>query len=340
VIEARFWEKADEGKVHCLLCPQDCRIAPGRTGLCGQRENREGVLYSRIYGRATSAALDPMEKKPLYHFLPGSWVLSLGTVGCNLSCPFCQNWSISQGEAETEELLPEAAVGLALRKKAAGIAYTYNEPMIWLEYVIDTARKARERGLVNVMVTNGFVNEEPLAEVLPFIDALNIDVKSFDESFYRDLCKGELAPVLARAEQARRAGAHVEITYLIIPGYNDRSALYEGLAAWMAEKLGPETPLHFSAHFPRYRLKAPATGLPALQAAREVALRRLKYVFLGNVSAPEGADTLCPPCGQLLVARRGYETELAGLTPEGECAKCGAAGDVVVRPSWNKKAKD
>ncbi|MHC4917494.1 MAG: AmmeMemoRadiSam system radical SAM enzyme, partial [Planctomycetota bacterium] len=216
--EARFWERGDDGGLAiCRLCPHECSVAPGKTGLCGQRENRDGTLYSRIYARATTAALDPIEKKPLYHFMPGSAVLSLGTVGCNFKCPFCQNWSISQVEARTEELLPEAAVGLALRKKAEGIAYTYNEPMIWLEYVIDTARLAREKGLANVLVTNGFVNEAPLAEALQYVDALNIDIKSFDEKFYVDLCKGRLGPVLASAEQAARAGAHVEITNLVIP---------------------------------------------------------------------------------------------------------------------------
>ncbi len=336
--EARFWEPAGEGDaVHCFLCPHECRIAPGKTGFCGQRQNREGKLNSLIYARATSAALDPIEKKPLYHFMPGSAVLSLGSVGCNLKCPFCQNWSISQVGADTEELLPEAAVGLALRKKAAGIAYTYNEPMIWLEYVIDTARLAREKGLANVMVTNGFVNEAPLAEALPWIDALNIDIKSFDEDFYRDLCKGRLEPVLERAKQARAAGAHVEITYLVIPGYNDRSALYEGLARWMAENLGPDTPLHLSAHFPRYRLKAPATSLATLLAARGAALQHLKFVYLGNVNVTDGADTRCGSCCATLVSRKGYDANPSGLGSEGRCAGCGAEAPVVLRPAWNGK---
>jgi pyruvate formate lyase activating enzyme len=340
VKEARFWERAgDDGLVRCRLCPRECKIAPGKTGFCGQRENRDGTLYSRIYARATSAALDPIEKKPLYHFMPGSAVLSLGTVGCSFKCPFCQNWSISQMEAETEELLPEAAVGLALRKNAAGIAYTYNEPMIWLEYVIDTATLAREKGLVNVLVTNGYVNEAPLAEALQYVDALNIDVKSFDPQFYKDLCKGELEPVLARAEQARKAGAHVEITNLVIPGYNDRTALYEGLAKWIAEKLGPQTPLHFSAHFPRYRLKAPATSVQTLTAAREVARKYLKYVYLGNVNVVDGANTKCSGCGAALISRVLYEVDPAGLDDQGRCQNCGEVGPVVVRPSWRGKAK-
>jgi len=341
VKQARFWEPAGEGgAVHCFLCPHECHIAPGKVGKCGQRENRDGTLYSRIYARATSAALDPIEKKPLYHFMPGSAVLSLGTVGCNFKCPFCQNWSISQVEAETEELLPEAAVGLALRKKAAGIAYTYNEPMIWLEYVIDTAKLAREKGLTNVLVTNGYVNSAPLAEALPYIDALNVDVKSFDPQFYKDLCKGRLEPVLAAAEQAAAAGAHVEITNLVIPGYNDRTALYEGLAGWMAEKLGANTPLHLSAHFPRYRLKAPATGLQTLLAARETALKHLKYVYLGNVNVTDGADTCCRRCSSTLISRRAYDIESAGLDTEGKCANCGEAGPVQMRPAWSGKAED
>ncbi len=339
--EARFWEPAGEdGSVHCYLCPHDCHIARGKTGICGQRENRDGTLLSRIYARATTAALDPIEKKPLYHFMPGSSVLSLGTVGCSFKCPFCQNWSISQVEAETEELLPEAAVGLALRKRAAGIAYTYNEPMIWLEYVIDTARQAREKGLANVLVTNGYVNEAPLEEALPFIDAMNIDIKSFDEKFYKDLCKGKLAPIVARAEQAKAAGVHVEITNLVIPGYNDRTALYEKLAGWMAERLGPETPLHLSAHFPRYRLKAPATGLQTLLAAREATLKHLKHVYLGNVNVTEGSDTTCSGCDTTIVTRRGYEADAAGLDTEGRCGNCGIPGPVVLQPAWSGKAED
>ena len=335
--EARWWEDAGDGRVVCRLCPHECRIAPGKTGICSGRENVDGRLMSRIYGRVTSASLDPMEKKPLYHFLPGTGVLSIGSIGCNFRCPFCQNWSISQVAAETSELLPAAAVGLALRKRAAGIAYTYNEPMIWLEYVIDTARLAREKGLANVMVTNGFVNPEPLAEALPHIDAMNIDVKSVEEDFYHDLCGGHLAPVLAAAEQAKQAGVHVEITYLIIPGYNDRSALYEGLATWMAEKLGPETPLHFSAHFPRYKLKAPETSVSALLAAREAAGKHLKYIYLGNVNVSRAADAACSSCDATLVTRSGYDADPSGLDPQGRCVACGTATSIVVRPRWQQK---
>jgi len=334
VREARFWQPAGEAKVRCGLCPHECVISPGKVGICGQRENDGGHLFSRIYARVTAAALDPVEKKPLYHFLPGTGVLSLGTVGCNFRCSFCQNWSISQSEAATEELLPEAAVGLALRKRAAGLAYTYNEPMIWLEYVIDTAKLAREKGLANVLVTNGFVNEAPLAEALPYIDALNIDVKSFEEDFYKKLCGGKLAPVLSRCEQARRAGAHLEITCLVIPGFNDRSALYEALAKWMAEKLGADTPLHFSAHFPRYRLQAPATTLSTLMAAQTVARRHLHYVYLGNAAGDSDNNTACRSCGAVLVGRKGYDVNAAGLGPAGQCLKCGAASPIMVRPRW------
>jgi pyruvate formate lyase activating enzyme len=338
---ARFWEAVgDGGAVQCRLCPHECRLSPGGVGTCGQRENRDGTLFSRIYARATTAALDPIEKKPLYHFMPGSAVLSLGTVGCNFKCPFCQNWSISQVEAETEELLPEAAVGLALRKRAAGIAYTYNEPMIWLEYVIDTARLAREKGLVNVLVTNGYVQHDPLAEALEWIDALNVDVKSFDPDFYRDLCKGRLEPVLACAEQARAAGAHVEITNLIIPGYNDRPSLCERLAEWVALKLGPQTPLHFSAHFPRYRLKAPATGLQTLLTAREAARKHLDHVYLGNVNVTDGSDTCCRGCQATLVSRSGYEIKLVGLDDHGRCSACGSASPLITAPPWKERAKD
>jgi pyruvate formate lyase activating enzyme len=334
VKEARFWQPAEEAKVRCRLCPHECLINPGKVGICGQRENDGGHLFSRIYARVTSAALDPVEKKPLYHFMPGTGVLSLGSVGCNFRCSFCQNWSISQNDAATEELLPDAAVGLALRKRAASIAYTYNEPIIGLEYVIDTARLAREKGLANILVTNGFVNEAPLAEALPFIDALNVDVKSFEEDFYKKLCGGHLGPVLARCEQARRAGAHLEITYLVIPGYNDRTALYEGLSSWIAEKLGDQTPLHLSAHFPRYRLQAPATTVSTLMAAQITARRFLKHVYLGNTAGGGDNHTACAGCGAVLVERHGYEVKTPGLGPRGECAKCGAASPIIVKPRW------
>jgi pyruvate formate lyase activating enzyme len=342
---ARFWSPEAQGPagasgLRCQLCPHQCLIAEGKSGICQQRLNNGGQLTLPAYARITTVALDPIEKKPLYHFMPGSAVLSLGTSGCNLRCPFCQNWSISQDQAPTEELLPKAAVGLALRKKADGIAYTYNEPTVWLEYVIDTAGLAREAGLANIMVTNGYINPQPLAEALPLIDAMNIDIKSFDDNFYADLCKGHLQPVLTTAIQAVKSGTHVEITCLLIPGHNDRAELVGEMAAWIAAELGPHTSLHLSAHFPRYRLKAPATPVQTLLTARAAALEHLDHVYLGNVSITEGANTECKSCSTTLVARQGYDTEVTELAADGRCENCGNPGPVIMRPSWKGKAGD
>ena len=281
--ESVHCELLEGGKVRCLLCPNYCLLKKGEVGRCGVRKNEHGRLYSLIYGEATSIALDPIEKKPLYHFHPGASILSLGTKGCNLKCPWCQNWPISQDlSSPTQKITPEEAVAKAKELNSFGIAYTYNEPFIWYEFVYDTARLAHQRGLKNVLVTNGYVNQKPLEELIGLIDAMNIDVKSIDELFYQKYCQGKLAPVLQAAEfSAKRC--HLEITNLIIPGLNDRKENFQELRDWVAEKLGENTPLHFSRYFPAYKTDIPPTPIETLELAGEIARKKLQRVYLGNV---------------------------------------------------------
>jgi pyruvate formate lyase activating enzyme len=326
--EAMYYEKLDQGRVRCRLCPHRCTIGPDQAGICRQRVNEDGTLVSRIYGRVTSVAMDPIEKKPLYHFHPGRQVLSIGTNGCNLSCRHCQNWNISQEDGHTQEVPPEAAVRMAVEHQSFAIAYTYNEPLIWYEYVLDTARLAHREGLKNVLVSNGFVEPEPLAELLPFIDAMNLDIKAIRDPFYRKVCGAWLAPVLETAKAARRA-THLEITNLVIPTHNDSDAELTELADWIAGELGPDTPTHLSAYFPRYRLKAPPTSGELLQHAYDIFSERLQHVYLGNVVMREGTDTVCPGCGALLIRRQGYHIESLGLDGN-RCTACGAEINLVV----------
>ena len=280
--EALYWEKID-GAVHCLLCPHDCKIVNGVTGVCGVRRNIDGKLYTLVYGETTSVSLDPVEKKPLYHYHPGESILSLGTKGCNFKCPFCQNWAISQDlEVLTQKITSQWVVDKAKECKSFGIAYTYNEPFIWYEFVLETAKLAKKEGLENVLVTNGFVNPKPLEEILPFIGAMNIDLKSIDDEFYRKYCKGSLEPVLHTIK--RSAGAcHVELTNLVIPGLNDSEESFKRLVDWIYDNVGADVPLHFSRYFPCYKLEQPVTSKETLEKAYNIAKKKLRNVYLGNV---------------------------------------------------------
>lgn len=280
---AAYAEKREESKVGCLLCPHGCVIAPGKKGMCGARVNRGGELYAENYGRVTSLALDPVEKKPLYHFHPGGMILSLGSYGCNLRCPFCQNHEISMQEAPWREMRPEevASLSLALAAKGnIGAAYTYNEPLIGYEFVRDCAALIRRQGQKNALVTNGFLREAPLRELLPLIDAMNIDLKSFSPGFYREI-RGELEAV--KAVIALAAGAcHLEVTTLVIPGKNDSEEETEALAAWLAG-VDPNIPLHLSRFFPRYKLlDTPPTPVAAIRRLAKIAGKHLRYVYAGN----------------------------------------------------------
>ncbi len=280
--EALYWEKTD-GAVHCLLCPHDCKIVNGITGVCGVRQNINGKLYSLVYGETTSVSLDPIEKKPLYHYHPGESILSLGTKGCNFKCPFCQNWAISQDlDVPTQKVTSRWVTDKAKECKSFGIAYTYNEPFIWYEFVLETAKLAKEEGLENVLVTNGFVNPKPLEEMLPFIGAMNIDLKSIDDEFYRKYCKGSLEPVLRTIKRSAKA-CHVELTNLVIPGLNDSEENFSRLVDWIYDNAGADVPLHFSRYFPCYKLDQPLTSKETLEKAYEIAKKKLKNVHLGNI---------------------------------------------------------
>lgn len=281
--EALYYEKLDGKRVKCHLCPYECLISDGMKGACGVRVNKNGILYSEIYGKVTSIALDPIEKKPLYHYHPGENILSLGTKGCTLHCSFCQNWHISQDlNVHTEDITSEEVVSRARAAKSFGIAYTYNEPFIWYEFVLDTAKLAHKNGLENVLITNGFVNMAPLEEMLPLINAMNIDLKSFNEKFYEKICKGRLKPVLDVIKKSAMH-CHVELTTLIIPGLNDSADEIKRMVDWIYNNLGPEMPLHFSRYFPCYNMATPPTPLATLEMAEGIAKEKLKYVYLGNI---------------------------------------------------------
>jgi pyruvate formate lyase activating enzyme len=328
---ARYWEGAQAGKIRCTLCPHGCTLSEGQTGLCHVRTMKGGQLQAAGYGLISSAQVDPIEKKPLYHFYPGEEIFSIGGWGCNFACVFCQNWTISQQVIEGHRAYtPEQIIKRAQQAGGIGIAYTYNEPLVSFEFVFDCAVLARRAGLKNVLVTNGYINPKPAAELLSCIDALNIDVKSMDDAFYARKCRGHVQPVLDLAEQAHAAGCHVEITNLIIPGLNDEDALVGSLAEWIASALGPKTPLHLSAYRPQFKLEVPATTADQLVRAREQALAHLVYVYLGNVLSGTGQDTVCPGCGETLISRCGYRTQLPGIV-DGLCAACRRPADIVTQ---------
>jgi pyruvate formate lyase activating enzyme len=282
--------------------------------------NRGGKLWAHHYGEAAAVALDPIEKKPLYHFHPGETILSVGTQGCNLACEFCQNYHLVNGTGGMEPLSPEALVEAARKHRSFGIAYTYNEPFISYEYVLDAARLARAAGLKNVLVTNGYYNPDPFEELLPVIDAMNIDLKSIRDEFYKKLCKARVEPVKATIARAAKI-CLVEVTNLLVTGENDSDADITDLVDWLAG-IDPEIPLHFSAYRPMYKMKNPATPMERLLRAFEIASAKMKYVYLGNVMLDKGQDTLCPNCGARLIRRRGYATTIEKLEG-GRCGKCG-----------------
>jgi pyruvate formate lyase activating enzyme len=331
---ALYGAPAGSGAVRCLLCPTECVIAEGRQGSCRVRGNRGGRLVALNYGVVAAQAVDPVEKKPLYHFRPGGLLLSLGPPGCNLHCAFCQNWQISQvAGAEEARLGPEEAVARALELRRAdprviGLAFTYTDPVIWYEYVLDAARLCRAAGLAVVLKTNGYINPEPLRAWLPWLDALNVDVKAFDDAFYRRVCQGRLQPVLATVEAAVAAGKHVEVTHLPVPGENDDPEQLEALATWLAG-ISPELPLHLLRYFPNYRLGGAPTPLPALEAMRQRARRHLRHVYIGGTWRAEHASTVCPGCGAVLIRREGFRVRAERLRADGCCAACGRPAPLV-----------
>jgi len=343
--EAMFYEKLGDNKVHCNLCAHSCRIASGKKGFCGVRENRGGALYTLIYGTVSSEAVDPIEKKPLYHFYPGSYVYSVGSIGCNFHCKHCQNWSISQASLEdsyTMEILPEELVERALLSRSRSIAWTYNEPTIWHEYTYECAKLAKCAGLATVYVTNGYMTPEALRHIAPYLDAANIDIKAFNEKFYHDVASAKLGPVLEASALAKELGIHVEITTLIIPGVNDSLEELRELSKWMYKNMGPETPLHFTRFHPQYQMQnLSPTPVKTMQEACKIATEEgMKYVYMGNVPGSDRNNTFCPNCGKMLISRGIFEIERYDITPEKTCPKCGESIPIIGEYTDSKQVSD
>jgi len=326
---ARWWHLRQDGKLQCDLCPRDCRLSPGQRGFCFVRQRLGDELVLTTWGRSSGFCVDPIEKKPLHHFYPGTSVLSFGTAGCNLGCRFCQNWDISKASAADrlcDEADPEAIAAQALALGCRSVAFTYNDPVIFAEYAIDVAEACRARGLKTVAVTAGYVHPEPRRELFAHIDAANVDLKSFSEDFYRRLTFAHLRPVLDTLEYlARQTSVWLEITTLLIPGHNDSEEEVARLSAWVVEHLGPDVPLHFSAFHPDFQMReVPATPPATLARARHQALAAgLRYVYTGNVHDPDGDATRCPGCGAVVIARDWYEILDWRLGPGGRCRACG-----------------
>ncbi|MDR0784192.1 MAG: AmmeMemoRadiSam system radical SAM enzyme [Propionibacteriaceae bacterium] len=328
-MRANYWHPLDDGRLQCDLCPRHCRLRPGQRGFCFVRENQDGQLVATTYGRSSGFALDPIEKKPLYHVAPGSAVFSFGTAGCNLACKFCQNWSIStarsvdrlQAVASPAEIAASAA-----RQGASGVAYTYNDPVIFAEYAIDTALACRERGLLNIAVTAGFVDSAPRADFFAVMDAANVDLKSFNPDFYRRTVGGRLEVVLDTLRYvAQETDCWLEVTTLLIPGLNDSDGEIGALTSWVAGELGVDVPIHFSAFHPANRMRdLPVTQAATVKRARQIGLANgLRYVYTGNVVDLKGSTTSCPACGEAVVERQGYRIIKRLVDSGGCCHYCG-----------------
>ncbi len=339
--EAALYEALGNKTVHCFLCAHECRIQDSKFGFCGVRRNRNGKLYTLVYNEPIAAHLDPIEKKPFYHFLPGTFSYSVATIGCNFHCGFCQNWQISQLNkrdercADIPEVVPEEIVAQALAYKAESISYTYTEPTIFFEYAHDIAELAKARGLLNVFVTNGYMTQKALTEIQPYLNAANVDLKSFSDEFYRKTCAARLAPVLDSIRNMRRMGIWVEVTTLLIPGVNDSDGELEQSARFLAD-VDQNMPWHISRFHPDYRMtNHPATPVEALRRARDIGRANgLRYIYLGNVL--EGTDTLCPKCGELLIARNYMHAKDINLN-DGTCPRCQTAIPGIWRPEHEKK---
>lgn len=323
-----YYSREGDG-IRCNLCPHRCFIHEGNYGLCHVRKVVAGDLISMNYGIVSARNLDRVEKKPLYHFYPGKNIFSIGSIGCNLRCSYCQNHTIAQGNFSSileraGRVKPENIVKHAMEYGDTGnigIAYTYNEPIIWFEYMRDIAMKAREKGLKNVMVSNGYIEEEPLKELIKYIDAFSIDLKGYSEEFYRDITGASLAPVKRTLEVISKSSSYLEVEYLVIPGHNDDLGEFEKLMEWYRDKVGEGIPLHINRYFPHYRMSVEATPLDTLIKLYEIAKRYLRHVYIGNVGMELGRDTLCPGCGRVIIERQSH-IDSSGVS-EGRCVHCG-----------------
>ncbi len=345
-IPTKYWHRLDDGRVQCDLCPRFCKLHEGQRGFCFVRASEQGQVVLTTYGRSSGYCIDPIEKKPLAHFLPGTPVLSFGTAGCNLGCKFCQNWDISKSrEMDTlaDSASPEAIASAAERLGCRSVAFTYNDPVIFHEYAVDVAQACHARGIKAVAVTAGEVCAEPCAEFYRVMDAANVDLKAFSERFYRDVCAGSLAPVLETLRYLKHeTNVWFELTALLIPGENDSEAELHKLTQWVVGELGPDVPIHFSAFHPDHRmLDRPPTPPATLRRARQIALQNgAWYVYVGNVHDPDADSTRCHQCGMLLIGRDWYRLTAWNLTPEGTCPRCRARCAGVFEPapgSWGPK---
>ncbi len=331
VVESDFWSEAGEGRVRCEVCPRRCSMREGQRGLCFVRAARNARVVLTTYGRACGLSIDPIEKKPLYHFLPGTGALSFGTAGCNLTCKYCQNWHLSRARSTdiaSEHAEPEDMARLARSLGARSVAYTYNDPVVFLEYAVDTARACRALDIRSVAVTAAYILPEPRERFFGVMDAANIDLKAFSESFYRKLTGGRLGPVLETIEYVKHeTNVWLELTTLLIPGENDGAAEIEALARWVVDRLGKDVPLHFSAFCPAFKmLDRPRTPRDTLVRARTIAMEQgLRYAYTGNIRDPEGSATYCHGCGELLIRREGFQSVAIGLDASGRCVRCKAA---------------
>lgn len=324
---AMYYEKLAGDMVHCLLCPNSCRLSEGQIGSCRSRKNVNGELVSLVYGNMASSHVDPIEKKPFFHVLPGSKAFSIATPGCNMRCLFCQNWEISQAfpwEVKTRQVSPEQVVEEAVQTGCKSIAFTYTEPIIYYEYVLDIAKLAKKKGLKTVMVSNGYINPEPLRELLKYIDAYKVDFKAFNEPFYKELTGGSLDPVLQSMKIIKQQGVWLEVVTLLIPGKNDSDDEIRALVKWIHQNLSDDVPLHFSRFHPMHKLlNLPPTPVEKVIRARQIAMEEgLKYVYTGNIAYPVGDSTYSPKTGAIVIERQGYfvvnNNLKNGVAPDGE----------------------
>ncbi|MCK6554636.1 AmmeMemoRadiSam system radical SAM enzyme [Candidatus Binatia bacterium] len=345
-VPTRYWHALEDGRVQCDVCPRACRLHEGQRGMCFVRACQGAQVVLTTYGRSSGFCVDPIEKKPLNHFFPGSAVLSFGTAGCNLACKYCQNWDISKSrevdtlaDVASPATIARAAVALGCRS----VAFTYNDPVIFMEYAIDVARACHAVGVRTVAVTAGYICADPRREFFSYIDAANVDLKAFTETFYHELTAGHLAPVLETLEYLKReTDVWLELTTLLIPGHNDSDDELDRMTRWVVDRLGPDVPMHFSAFHPDYKmLDVPPTPPATLTRARTIARRNgVRYAYTGNVRDPEGGSTYCHACGKVTIERDWYDIGAWGLTEDGHCGSCGAAcaGRFAARPGgWGAK---
>jgi pyruvate formate lyase activating enzyme len=347
-VAGRFWHQLDDGRIQCDLCPRYCKLHEGQRGLCFVRGRQDGRMLLTTYGRSSGFCIDPIEKKPLNHFLPGTPVLSFGTAGCNLTCKFCQNWDISKAREfdRLQDLAsPGAIAAAAMTSGCRSVAFTYNDPVIFFEYALDVAQACRERGIKTVAVSAGYICAEPRVEFFHHMDAANIDLKAFTDDFYRNLCSAKLAPVLETLQYLKDStDVWFEITTLLIPGENDSPAEIEALSRWVMDHLGPDVPLHFTAFHPDWKMRdKPPTPPETLRMARCIGRAAgLRHVFTGNIHDPEGQSTYCHGCGETLIGRDWYDLTDWNLSGDGHCRSCGTPCPGVFEPGpgrWGRKRR-